>query len=316
MEIFAHDDVVRLLSMSACIDLMEEVLLDVSAETVDLPLRSVTPFGERRFFAQMPSWLPRQGVVGTKVITVVPENRERGIPSHQGMILLFSAVDGMPLAAVDAESVTAIRTAAASGAATRALARPDARVLAVLGTGQQARTHLEAMLAVRPIRQVFVWGPHAERVRQYQQEMAAQYPVPITMAGTPSEAVRQADVICTVTSTVTPLLFADDVKPGTHINAVGACRADERELDGPLVAKARLYVDRRDSADHEAGDYLIPLSEGLIGKGHIVGEIGDVFRERIRGRGHGDEITLFKSVGIAPEDIAAAHYLYERRTAR
>ena len=315
MEFFSAEDVSRLLSVQACIPLMEQALADLAQGEAEQPLRTMMLFGERKIFGQMPGWLKREGVVGTKIITVVPENRDRGISSHQGVIVLFSADQGIPLAVVDADSVTAVRTAAVSGVATQALAAPDARVLAILGTGTQARTHLQAMLSVGRFSRVLIWGPHRERAEACQTEMAGQTDVPVTVADSAAEAVREADVICTVTSSQTPILFHGQVKSGAHINAVGSSRAVDRELDGQLVAQARLYVDRRESAEREAGDFLMARDEGLVGHRHIVGELGDVLLGRIAGRSSDGEITLFKSLGLAVEDVACAHYVYERRMA-
>lgn len=315
VEFVSAAEVRRLLVMSDCITLMRAVLIDLSRGEVDQPLRSMMTFGERKILGQMPAWLKRQNVVGTKIITVVPSNRDLGRPSHQGVIVLFSATDGTPMAEIDADSVTAIRTAAVSGAATRALARDDARVLALLGTGAQARTHLHAMLKVRHFSHVVLWGPHAERAEACRDELATDVDVPISCVRSVRQAVADADVICTLTSATEPILLADDVKPGTHINAVGASRAIDRELDGELVARCRLYVDRRDSAEHEAGDFLLALQEGWVGVDHVVGDLGELFLGRVAGRQKPDDITLFKSLGLAVEDVAAAHYVYERKLA-
>lgn len=302
--------------MVDCINLMEEAFKDLAEAQIQMPLRSIMMFGGRKIFGQMPSWLERQRVIGTKVITMVPENRDRGMASHQGLILLFSADDGTPWAVVDAESVTAIRTAAVSAVATRWLARHDASCLAILGTGQQARTHLEAMLAVRPFTRILVYGLHRERALAYQQEMMEQLRCPLEVADSVEEACAEADVICTVTSSPTPILASCDVKDGCHINAVGACRADERELDSALVARARLYVDRHESAQSEAGDYLIPLKEGAITSDHMVGELADLVSGQVAGRENASEVTVFKSLGLALEDVAAAYYLYQRGRAQ
>lgn len=312
MQFFSAEDVSRLLPMDAAIDLMEAALRELAQGEVELPLRSVMLFGERKIFGHMPAWFKRQDVVGTKIITMVPGNRGRNIPSHQGLILLFSADHGTPLAVVDAESVTAIRTAAVSGVATRHLARPEARVLAILGTGQQARTHLQAMLTVRSFERVLVWGPHPERVAAFQEAMGPLSPVRIEAASSARDAVAPADVICTVTSSTTPIVAGGEVKDGAHINAVGACRPDERELDSVLMVRSRLYVDRRESAENEAGDYLIPLGEGVVGPDHIVGELGDLLAGRVPGRQQPSQVTVFKSLGLALEDIASAYAIYQK----
>ncbi len=308
------DAVREALSMSDCIALMGEVLAAVSAGEVEQPVRTVMEMGDSgHLIGLMPSYWRTRGIAGSKVITVVPHNHEVGLPSHQGGIFVFRAGTGEPLAVVDGESVTAIRTAAVSGVATDVLARPEASRLALIGTGIQARQHFFAMAAVRPITSVSIWGrtrEYAERLRDELQPLGV---AEVEVAENVAEAVQEADIVCTVTASREPIVEGQWLKPGTHVNAVGACRPADRELDSALVQRARLYVDSRPAAQQEAGDYLIPLAEGVFDHRHIVGEVGEVLGGRIPGRQSADQITLFKSLGLAVEDLAAAHYIYERR---
>lgn len=298
--------------MSACIEIMEAVLTDLVNGHAVQALRSVVPLEGGNVMGLMPTYLKRDEKVGAKVITVFPGNHGNGFPSHQGFVSLFNSTNGQLEAIVDGTRITAIRTAAVSAAATKLLAKPEAATLAVIGTGEQARTHIEAMLLVRPITKIKVWGPnpaHADRLRA---ETASRYPaVLVSCAPTAQAAVADADIICTVTASTTPIVQGAWIKEGAHVNAVGACRARDRELDTELVRRAELFVDRTESTVNEAGDYLIPLQEGAIGEGHILAEIGELLVGAKEGRRSATSITLFKSLGLACEDLAAATYIYQ-----
>lgn len=320
MLVINQQQAAELLPMQACIDIMEKALADLTAGRAVQSLRQVVPLQGDNLLGIMPGYLPPEQVAGAKIISVFPGNRHRSLPSHQGLISLFDSASGRLLAIINGQAITAIRTAAASGAATRRLARQDASVLAILGTGEQARSHLEAMLLVRPIRTVHVWSPTLSHARRVREEMLAAhssvYELDIHVAGNGEEAVRDADIICTVTSSTEPVLHGAWLKDGVHINAVGACRAHHRELDSEAVARSRLFVDRMESAVNEAGDYLLPLAEKAIAGDHIAGEIGAVFGGNVPGRQTAEDITLFKSLGLAVEDIAAAAYIYEEAIRR
>lgn len=305
----------ELLTMESCITVMETVLAELSEGEAVQSLRQVIPLAERNVLGLMPGVLRRGGVAGAKIISVFPGNHAAGLPSHQGVVALFDAATGVPLAMVDGQAITAIRTAAVSAAATKLLAGEDAQSLAVLGTGEQARSHVEAMLQVRGIRRAKVWSRTPGKAAAFASELSRRWNVEITAALTVQDAVMDADIICTATASAEPVLQGAWVKPGAHINAVGACRAHERELDTALVAGARLYVDRLESAVHEAGDYLIPLSEGAITADHIAGELGALLRGQITGRGSSGEITIFKGLGLAVEDLAAASHIYKQALA-
>jgi alanine dehydrogenase len=307
-------DVARLLPMADCIDVMEGALRALSAGKAILPLRPVIWTPERTgALAAMPAFLEEPRCFGIKVITVFPKNVR--CDPHQGAVLLFEAEEGRLLAILDATEITAIRTAAVSGLATRLLARDDARTLAILGAGTQARTHLAAVLAVRNIDEVRVFSRTSEKTRAFAERESKKHGVRLTASASAEEAVRGADVVCTTTSSKTPVLIGEWLAPGAHVNAAGASVAADRELDGPAVARSRLFVDRRESALAEAGDFLLARAEGLVADDHIVGELGEIVLGRVRGRTSPSEITLFKSVGIAVEDVAAAHEIHRRAAA-
>jgi len=312
--IVPHADVEHLLPMPACIDLMAEALAATSRGDALLPLRQVLRLHSGRdAFAVMPAILG--DAIGAKVITVFPGNDATPYESHIGVILYFDDRYGALQAIIDASSVTAIRTAAVSGLATRLLANPGATRLAILGAGVQAMTHLEAMCAVRPVSRLRVWSRGSERRDRLVTWAAQRFGIEAMGAETAEEAVRDAEVICTVTSSREPVLRGDWVAPGAHINAVGASLASARELDSAAVAQATLFVDRRESAMSEAGDFLIPRDEGVVGNDHIRGELGDLVLGRIAGRTGPQERTLFKSLGLAVEDLACARYILERARA-
>jgi ornithine cyclodeaminase len=304
--VLSHADVVKLLPMNACIEVMDEALRTTGRGDAVQPLRSVVWLPDRTgALGLMPGFLGSPASLGIKVVTVFPGNHGTGYDSHQGVVMLFDIRHGSPIAIIDASSITAIRTAAVSGVATRALARDDAGDLAILGAGVQAATHLTAMRAVRPLRSVRVWS----RSRANAQRFADGNPGVEVMA-TAQAAAAGADLICTTTGAREPVLEGAWLRPGVHINAVGACFPSARELDSAAVVRSRLIVDRRESTLHESGDFLFPKAEGAIGDDHIVGELGDLLRERFVGRRSADEVTLFKSLGIAIEDLAAAHHIY------
>lgn len=313
--VLSEHDVRRFLPMAECIEVMAEALAEVARGNAVLPLRTVAWLPDRRgALATMPALLPGIGALGAKVITVFPGNVGSELDSHQGAVLLFEPERGRLLAILDASTVTAIRTAAVSAVATRILARGDADDLAILGSGVQARTHLEAMLAVRPVRRVRVWSRTPERARRFAEDSAAAG-VAIDVAATPEAAVTGASIVCTTTAAMEPVLRGAWLAPGAHVNAVGSSVPAARELDSDAVARSRLYVDRRESTLSEAGDFLIPRREGRIDDAHIVAELGEVLTGQAGGRSSPDEVTLFKSLGLAVEDVAAARHVYEKALA-
>ncbi|MCA0377747.1 MAG: ornithine cyclodeaminase family protein [Gemmatimonadetes bacterium] len=310
--VLGQREVETLLSMDTCMEIMTDTLRALSAGLAVQPLRSVVRGPEQTgVLGVMPGWLPTTQVMGLKAVSVFAGNRAVGLESHLGAILLHETSHGRLVAIVDASSITAIRTAAVSGVATRALARADAGDLALLGSGTQAETHLEAMHLARPLRRVRVWSRSAERCEAFAARMRARYAVPVEPMPSAQAAVDGADLICTTTTSREPVLEGAWIAEGAHINAVGSSVAFARELDTAAVVRARLFVDRVESTVNEAGDYLFPLNEGAITPAHIVGEVGDVLRGTLAGRAHDAEITLFKSLGVAVEDLAAAQFVFE-----
>ncbi len=306
-----HDEVYQLLTMDECMELMAQALKALARGRALNPLRHGLWLPQRTgVLGMMPAYLEEEGALGLKAITVFPGNEDAGYDSHQGAVLLFEAEHGCLLAIVDAGAVTAIRTAAVSGVATRVLAREDAGNLALLGSGVQAATHLQAMLRARSLRRVRVWSRNESHARLFAEQQSKRLNIEVEPVRAARDAVLDADLICTVTAAREPVLMGEWLSPGTHINAVGSSTPFARELDTAAVVRSRLFVDRRESAIHEAGDFLIPKKEGAVDDDHIQGEIGDVLVGRIPGRESEEEITLFKSLGLAVEDVAAAHYVY------
>ncbi|HYC52224.1 MAG TPA: ornithine cyclodeaminase family protein [Gemmatimonadaceae bacterium] len=311
MLILNRREVTQLLSMSTCITLMEQALASLSRGEVMLPLRPVISIpNSPNIFAVMPTYSADLGASAAKLITVYPENHGTALDSHQGMVALFDGTNGSPLAIMDAASITAIRTAAVSAVATKLLARPESRTLAILGAGVQGRSHVDAMLAVRKVERVILWSRTSAHARSLMDDVSAAHDTRFEVAASVEAAVCDADVVCTVTASREPVLEGTWLRPGTHINAVGASIPTARELDTAAVAGARVFVDRRESALNEAGDILIPMKQGVFGPDHIVAEVGEVLIGAHPGRETNDEITLFKSLGLAVEDLACAHYLH------
>jgi alanine dehydrogenase len=294
---FLDEDAVRsLLRMEELIPAMADALRDLSAGKVQQPMRLVLPVNEHHgFFAVMPAY---GGALGAKLVTFYPNNK--GVHTHHAMILLFRPETGEPLVTMDGRLITEMRTAAVSAVATDVLARGDASVLAILGSGVQARSHLEALRLVRKFREVRVWSPRNSR------EFARQFNVTATASA--EDAVRGADVIVVATAATEPVLLGEWLSPGAHLNAVGATRPNWRELDDETLRKARLYVEWREAAMKESGD--------VIAAGQVLAEIGEVLAGSKSGRESDEEITLFKSVGVAVEDIAAADLVYRNAKCR
>jgi alanine dehydrogenase len=311
-------DVRALLPMDECIDVMEGALRSVTDGSSVLPLRTVMRLdGTPNAFAAMPAVVGKGAgaSLGAKIITVFPGNDATPYDSHIGVVLLFDAGHGMLLAIADASSITAIRTSAVSGLATRLLAREDARELAILGAGVLAMPHLEAVRCVRDVRRVRVWSRSGDRAKEFAARARATFGVEVVVSGSAREAVDGADVACTITAARTPVLEGAWLAPGAHVNAVGASLPTARELDTAAVARSRLFVDRRESTLSEAGDFLIPRGEGAITDAHILGELGDLLAGTVRGRTVTGDVTLFKSLGLAVEDVAALRHIHTKALA-
>jgi ornithine cyclodeaminase len=273
---------------------MRDALTSLSNRDVVMPLRTKVglPDGSG-LLGLMPGYLGNPESFGLKVVSVMPRNHGTGYDSHQGVVMLFGVKHGEPLAIIDATAITAIRTAAASAAATDVLANKDAGDLALIGTGAQARTHLAAMKCVRDLRRVRVWSRNRANAERFAREEASRSNTKIEVADSAQEALRDADLICTTTASREPVVRGEWLSPGAHINAVGACFPQARELDTETVRRARLFTDSRESCLNEAGDFLLARAEGKIGDDHVLGEVGDVFSGRIPGRTSHEDITIY-----------------------
>ena len=309
-------DVRSLLSMDELIETTAGALAAFSTGAVVQPLRTVLEVGgPGRFFGLMPAYLPA-GALGAKFVTVFPDNLSRDLPSHRAVIVLIDPETGELAAVVDGRYITEARTAAASAVSARHLARTGPLALAILGSGVQARSHLEALSRVREIAEVRVWSPTPARREAFVRDMSPSVTAPLRAVARAEDAVRGAGLVALVTTSAEPVIFADWVAPGAHVCAVGACRPNQREMDGELVARGRVFVDSRVAALAEAGDLLIPMAEGRLTADHIAGELGEVVAGRVPGRTSPDEITIFKSLGMAVEDVAAAALAYRRACER
>jgi alanine dehydrogenase len=313
MRVLSAGDVRSGLPMSEAVEAMREAFRALSEGRSTVPPRTHIPLsdppGDALF---MPSCMPSIGRIGVKAITLFGGNPARGLPMLQAVMLMLDAETGAPLALIDGNVLTAIRTGAASGAATDALARRDASVAAIFGAGLQARTQLEAVCSVRPVRDARVYDVRPEPARSFAADMSTLLGIRVLPAETPTEALAGADIVCTATTSREPVFDDADLEGGTHINAVGSYKPDVRELPGQTVARAVVVVDRISDAMAEAGDLVVPLTEGLFGADHIATELGDVLAGRAPGRESAEQITLFKSVGVAVQDLAAADRLLRR----
>lgn len=300
--------------MQECIAVMEEALTALARGEAEQPLRTIfKPSDVRGVMAMMPAF--RRGdepLFGLKAICVFPGNASIGKDAHQGGVMLFSGETGELLALVNASAVTAIRTAAVSGVATQLLAREDAKKLAIIGAGVQARSHLEAIACVRSIQRARIAAHRFDKAQAFVDEVQGKFAFPIEAVRTAEDAVRDANLIVTATTARDPVIKREWISPGAHINAIGTFSPKAREIDSATMAAATLFVDRRESALNEAGDYLLAAEEGIIGPDHISAELGEVLNGEHSGRTSEDEITLFKSLGLAIEDLAAAAHVYRK----
>jgi ornithine cyclodeaminase/alanine dehydrogenase-like protein (mu-crystallin family) len=303
MIIVSAEEVARLLPYEVCIPLMREAMIALSQGRTRQILRSILDLPEGRAFGVMPGAMLDDGTFGAKLVSVYPDNFARSAPSHQGVVVLFCPETGAPSAILEAGEITAIRTAAASAAATDALARPDARRLAVLGYGEQAWRHVEAIRCVRAIEHISIWGRSAEKARTFASRVGGE------ACETVRAAVANADIICTVTAAAEPILLSDWVAGGAHINAVGSSRAGPAEIDNALVARARFFADHRDGVLAQGAEFIRAREAGLIGEDHLLGEIGEVMAGRIEGRRSDADVTIYKSLGSIVQDLSAARYI-------
>jgi len=316
--ILNHREVEALLPMHECILVMEEAFAALAEGQFHQPLRTIVkPADVKGVMALMPTFRSGPGpLFGLKAICVFPGNAALGKDAHQGGVLLFNGLTGELTAVVNASAITSIRTAAVSGLATKLLANPEAGELAIIGSGVQARSHLEAMACVRPIRRARIASLHFEKATAFAEEVQKLHDFPVEAVSTAKEAVQGADLIVTATIAREPVVKREWISPGTHINAVGTYSPRAREIDGATMAAASLFVDRRESAQNEAGDFMLAVEERAISPDHIRAELCDLVTERHAGRTSAEEITIFKSLGLAIEDLAAAAYVYQKAAER
>jgi len=311
-----ESDVASCLDMASLIPLMRDTLARFSRGETAQPVRTsmrIKPAGG--FYGVMPAHVPGPGddpgAFGIKSVCFFPGNDALGLPTHLATVLLLDPRNGNLIAMMDGRLITEMRTAAVSAVSVDLLARRDAKVLGILGSGVQARSHLEAIGLVRPLGHVRVWSRRPEHALQFVRDMHKKVRCPVSAVATPAEAVNKADIVVTATSATDPVLFAPDLAPGMHLAVVGSSSARMRELDGAAVARCRAWVDSRDAARVEAGDLLIAEQEGHIAATHVVGELGDVAND-VSGRQSDEEITMFKSLGMGVEDVASARMVVER----
>jgi ornithine cyclodeaminase len=312
MRFIDREEVARRLTYEMCIPIVRQAMIALSrAETKQL-LRSIIPLSEGRLFGIMPGAMGAHEPFGAKLISVFHGNFARGIQSHQGLVILFDPETGAPVCALDAGEITAIRTAAASAVATDALARKDARRLALLGYGEQAATHARAIGKIRDLESIVVWGRSTERAHAFAKRMQVELAVPVAAAESAREAVAEADIVCTVTSATEPILKGEWVRPGAHLNLVGSGYAGPAEVDNDLVVRSRFIADSREGVLHQGAEFLRAKAAGLVGDEHIVAEIGEVLAGEIEGRRSAHEITVYKSLGHVVQDLASAWALYSQ----
>jgi ornithine cyclodeaminase len=314
MLVLSHDQVLEALPPEECANAMSEVLIARARGETYMPLRMIIkPPAASGFMGLMPAWRGEsdgeRSVFSLKALCLIPDNPARGLDTHQGVVALFDGEIGVPLAILDASAVTAVRTAAVSAVATAALTRQDARVLAILGAGVQARSHVNARLRVRQFDEVRVYAPNRDHVHAVIEAIdhpAGNRTLTAEAAETARHAVDGADVIVTATSSRTPVLELGWLAPGAHINAIGASTPDARELTGETVAACALFADSRESIRNEAGEFRAAIEQGLLGEDHVRAELGEVLAGQHPGRESEEQITLFRSLGLAVEDLAAA----------
>jgi ornithine cyclodeaminase/alanine dehydrogenase-like protein (mu-crystallin family) len=313
MRFIDREEVARRLTYEMCIPIVRDAMIEFSRGKTRQLLRSIIPLADGRMFGVMPGAMGvARAPFGAKLISVFPENFALGVQSHQGLVILFDPENGAPVCVVHAGEITAIRTAAASAVATGALARKDARRLAILGYGEQAATHARAISRVRDLESITIWGRSPERARAFAKRMQTELALPVTSAGAVEEAVAEANIICTVTSAREPILKGAWVRPGTHLNLVGSSHAGPAEVDSDLVVRSRFIADSREGVLAQGAEFLRAKAAGLVGDDHIVAEIGQVLAGDIEGRRSPEEITVYKSLGHVVQDLSTAWALYSQ----
>jgi len=311
--VFSASDVRKALPMDEAVAAMKAAFRELSSGKVNVPLRTHIVLPEHNAdVLVMSCYSPRLDQVGLKLITLHPDNVERGLPFIQATVMVVDAERGTPLALMSGTALTSIRTGAASGAATDVLARPDASRAAIFGSGVQAATQLEAVCTVRDIQSAAVYDVDGARAASFADRMTEALQIEVNAAATPGAALADADVVCTATTSQTPVFDDADIAPGTHINAIGVYKTNEREIPSATVARSRVVVDEVEAAWEEAGELVLAREEGVIETSHIHAELGEIVAGTKSGRENDGEITLFKSVGIANQDLSAAHAVLAR----
>ncbi len=313
MRYIDRDEIAERLSYDRCIAIVREAMIAFSTGETKQLLRSILPLSEGRLFGVMPGALGAHKAFGAKILSVFKDNALKGKQSHQGVVLLFEPDGGAPVCMLHAGEITAIRTAAASAVATDVLARTDARRLSILGTGEQAITHARAISKVRKLETLVVWGRSANHATKLADKMRGELNIEVVVAPTTRVAVVDADIVCTVTSAVEPIMEGKWLRPGAHINLVGSSYAGPVEVDNETVTRARFFVDSREGVIAQGAEFVNAKKAGLIGDDHIVGEIGEVLAGKIEGRRSGAEITAYKSLGHIVQDLASAWALYNEK---
>jgi ornithine cyclodeaminase/alanine dehydrogenase-like protein (mu-crystallin family) len=315
--LLSEQDVRIVLPMRDLVDAMEAALARFSSGEVTQPLRSVIEVGlQKAFVGLMPAFITEPATLGTKVVSVFGSNTSVGLPTHLATIVLLDPMTGELLALMDGRFITEARTAAVSAVSVKHLARSGAVRLAIIGTGVQARSHLEAIGIVQVLEEIRVWSRSPKHRAAFVREMRPRTDASMKVVKSAREAVDGADVIVLATASRDPVVHSEWIADGAHLCAVGACRPDQREMDTALVRRGRVFVDSRTGALAEAGDLLIPIKEGAFDEHHIVGELGDVILRKVPGRQSPSEVTIFKSLGMAVEDVAAAHLAYVKAAER
>jgi alanine dehydrogenase len=316
IKILSRSDVAQAVTMAEAIDAVKKAFIQLSSGNAEVPLRTQVPVKKRNATTLfMPAYLIKSDSLGAKIVSVFPNNRRRGLPTIHALVILVDAKTGQPLAAMDGTYLTALRTGAASGLATDLLARKDSRVAAIFGAGTQARTQLEAVCTVRDIEKAWVYDVRPRIARAYVKEMKARgspIPADIRVAQTSKQALREADVVCTATTSFRPVFADGNLKLGVHINGVGSYTPEMQEIPARTVVRSKVVVDSREASLAEAGDLIISIDGGLISNKNIHGEIGEVASGKIPGRESMEETTFFKSVGLAVQDVAVAGFVLQR----
>jgi alanine dehydrogenase len=315
MLVLSEEQVRSLIDIEELINALEQAHVQYAAGKAVMPVRLVVPLPQiQGRITSMPGYLSEDQALGMKVVTYFQNNPARNLPAILATVMLFSAATGKMIAIMDGSTITAIRTACASAMATKVLANPETPVLGILGAGVQARAHIEALSRIRKLRQIKIFSPSGTSATAIKNELEPRVGVGIEVARSAEETVRNADLVVTATTSTEPILKSDWLKPGAHINAVGSHRPDSREIDGPTLARSKVVVDSREAMMAECGDLLLAIKEKSITESHLHAEIGEVLAGAKPGRTNAGEVTLYKSVGIAIQDVATAQLVYGKAT--